>query len=116
MRQKGDAMRQAFDPSSLGNSLNCLIFFFHYVVTILKLELIITLLSPIGPSKIPSIKIPGKLGNGTWEALSGSDSYHASSDASLFSSSLPVLPHEKCMCLFSQLLCHLYAPFLLHFY
>ncbi|KAL2327444.1 hypothetical protein Fmac_020871 [Flemingia macrophylla] len=27
--------------------------------------------------------------------LSGSDSYHASSDASLFSSSLPVLPHEK---------------------
>ncbi|KAJ7947242.1 Protein MEI2-like [Quillaja saponaria] len=26
---------------------------------------------------------------------SGSDSYHASSDASLFSSSLPVLPHEK---------------------
>ncbi|WVZ21633.1 hypothetical protein V8G54_008955 [Vigna mungo] len=65
MRQKGDAMRQTFDPSSLG------------------------------PSKIPSIKIPGKLGNGTWEALSGSDSYHASSDASLFSSSLPVLPHEK---------------------
>ncbi|XP_047182546.1 protein MEI2-like 5 [Vigna umbellata] len=58
-------MRQAFDPSSFG------------------------------PSKIPSIKIPGKLGNGTWEALSGSDSYHASSDASLFSSSLPVLPHEK---------------------
>ncbi|KOM40060.1 hypothetical protein LR48_Vigan04g025800 [Vigna angularis] len=94
MRQKGDAMRQAFDPSSLGNSLNCL-FFFHWVVTILKFELSITLLSPIGPSKIPSIKIPGKLGNGTWEALSGSDSYHASSDASLFSSSLPVLPHEK---------------------
>ncbi|RDX94288.1 Protein MEI2-like 2, partial [Mucuna pruriens] len=63
--RKGDAMRQSFDPSSLG------------------------------PSKIPSIKIPGKSGNGAWEALSGSDSYHASSDASLFSSSLPVLPHEK---------------------
>ncbi|XP_021295165.1 protein MEI2-like 5 isoform X1 [Herrania umbratica] len=28
-------------------------------------------------------------------ALSGSDAYHASSDATLFSSSLPVLPHEK---------------------
>ncbi|KAG4381670.1 hypothetical protein GLYMA_15G196800v4 [Glycine max] len=65
MRQKGDAMRQSFDPSFLG------------------------------PSKIPSIKVPGKAGNGAWEALSGSDSYHASSDASLFSSSLPVLPHEK---------------------
>ncbi|KAG4957197.1 hypothetical protein JHK84_043145 [Glycine max] len=62
---KGDAMRQSFDPSFLG------------------------------PSKIPSIKVPGKAGNGAWEALSGSDSYHASSDASLFSSSLPVLPHEK---------------------
>jgi len=82
----------------------------------LKFELTITLLSPIGPSKIPAIKIPGKLGNGAWDALSGSDSYHASSDASLFSSSLPVLPHEKCMIIFSQLLFHLYAPFLLHLY
>ncbi|KAK6124143.1 hypothetical protein DH2020_042116 [Rehmannia glutinosa] len=31
----------------------------------------------------------------TWELFSQSDSYHASSDASLFSSSLPVLAHEK---------------------
>ncbi|KAJ1437005.1 RNA-binding domain superfamily [Sesbania bispinosa] len=65
MRQKGDAMKQPFDPSSLG------------------------------PSKIPSVNIPRKSGGSAWEVLSGSDSYHASSDASLFSSSLPVLPHEK---------------------
>lgn len=51
----------------------------------------------IGPSRIPSINVPGKPGRGPWGVLSGSDSYHASSDASLFSSSLPVLPHEKCM-------------------
>ena len=35
--------------------------------------------------------------NGAWGILPGSDAYHASSDASLFTSSLPVLPHEKCM-------------------
>lgn len=57
----------------------------------------IIFLLPIGPFKIPSINIPGKSGRGALEVLSGSDSYHASSDASLFSSSLPVLPHEKCM-------------------
>ncbi|XP_004488320.1 protein MEI2-like 3 isoform X3 [Cicer arietinum] len=62
---KGDAMKQSFDHS-----------FF-------------------GPSKIPPINVPGNSGHGTLEVLSGSDSYHASSDASLFSSSLPVLPHEK---------------------
>lgn len=49
----------------------------------------------LGPSKIPSINIPGKTGRGALEVLSESDSYHASSDASLFSSSLPVLPHPK---------------------
>lgn len=88
-------MRQSFDPSFLGKSLNSFILF--SLLTCYYVELTVTLLSPIGPSKIPSIKIPGKAGNGAWEALSGSDSYHASSDASLFSSSLPVLPHEKCM-------------------
>ncbi|CAK8534535.1 unnamed protein product [Lathyrus sativus] len=48
-----------------------------------------------GPSKIPPINAPGKSEHGPLEVLSGSDAYHASSDASLFSSSLPVLPHEK---------------------
>lgn len=49
----------------------------------------------ISPSKIPPINTAGKLRHGALEVSSGSDSYHASSDASLFSSSLPVLPHEK---------------------
>ncbi|XP_024987994.1 protein MEI2-like 2 [Cynara cardunculus var. scolymus] len=35
------------------------------------------------------------VGGGARGMLSGSDAYHASSDATLFSSSLPVLPHEK---------------------
>ncbi|CAJ2661877.1 unnamed protein product [Trifolium pratense] len=48
-----------------------------------------------GPSKIPPISISGTSGHGALEVLSGSDSFHTSSDASLFSSSLPVLPHEK---------------------
>ncbi|XP_043702446.1 protein MEI2-like 2 isoform X1 [Telopea speciosissima] len=48
-----------------------------------------------GPSKIPSVKISRKVGSGAWRIPSGADAYHASSDASLFSSSLPVLPHEK---------------------
>lgn len=54
----------------------------------------------IGLTKIPPTNVPKEAGNGTgvWGVLSGSDSYHASSDASLFSSSLPVLPHEKCRC------------------
>jgi hypothetical protein len=50
----------------------------------------------IGPSKIPPIIVPKEAGNGAWGILSGFDAYQASTDASLFSSSLPVLPHEKC--------------------
>lgn len=50
-----------------------------------------------GSSKIPSLSIPRKVGTGAWGIPLGKDAYHASSDASLFSSSLPVLPHEKCM-------------------
>ncbi|XWS18591.1 hypothetical protein CRYUN_Cryun32bG0057700 [Craigia yunnanensis] len=46
-----------------------------------------------------STKIPmandSKEVESAWGILSGSDIYHASSDATLFSSSLPVLPHEK---------------------
>lgn len=36
-----------------------------------------------------------EVGSGARGIISGSDSYHASSDATLFSSSLPVLPHQK---------------------
>ncbi|KAJ4975070.1 hypothetical protein NE237_000176 [Protea cynaroides] len=51
--------------------------------------------SDSGPSKIPSVNIARKVRSGAWGIPSGSDAYHASSDASLFSSSLPVLRHEK---------------------
>ncbi|KAI4295379.1 hypothetical protein L6164_035430 [Bauhinia variegata] len=61
----GDAMKQSFDSTSSG------------------------------PTEIPSVNISKEVGRVSWEILSGSDAYHASSDATLFSSSLPVLPHEK---------------------
>ncbi|OIV98298.1 hypothetical protein TanjilG_16625 [Lupinus angustifolius] len=51
--------------------------------------------SSFGTSMFRSINMPREAGRAAWDVLSGSDSYHASSDASLFSSSLPVLPHEK---------------------
>ncbi|GAV65177.1 RRM_1 domain-containing protein/RRM_2 domain-containing protein [Cephalotus follicularis] len=35
------------------------------------------------------------MGSGAWEIPLGTDAHHASIDASLFSSSLPVLPHEN---------------------
>lgn len=44
------------------------------------------------------VGIPKEVGRGGWGILSGSGVHHASSDATLFSSSLPVLPHPKCMC------------------
>lgn len=47
-----------------------------------------------GPPKIPSGDASRKLGS-AWGIPRGTDAYHTSSDASLFSSSLPVLPHEK---------------------
>lgn len=50
-----------------------------------------------GPSKVPSINVSKEVRCGALGFLSGSDAYHASSDATLFSSSLPVLPHENCM-------------------
>ncbi|KAI9121261.1 hypothetical protein K1719_008294 [Acacia pycnantha] len=52
-------------------------------------------ISVSGATQISSINIPKEVGRNAWEVLSGSDAYHASSDASLFSSSLPVLSHEK---------------------
>ena len=51
----------------------------------------------VDPFKIPSLNVPKKIGSGAWGIPHGTDAYHASSDASLFSSSLPVLPHEKRM-------------------
>ncbi|KAL0306726.1 UNVERIFIED_CONTAM: protein MEI2-like 5, partial [Sesamum radiatum] len=48
-----------------------------------------------GPSKIPLTSSPGKEKT-AWKLPSGSDVYHASTDASLFSTSLPVLSHGKC--------------------
>uniref|UniRef100_A0A5B7AI36 RRM domain-containing protein n=1 Tax=Davidia involucrata TaxID=16924 RepID=A0A5B7AI36_DAVIN len=51
--------------------------------------------SSSGPSKITLVNVSKEVGSGAWGILSGSDAYHASSYATLFSSSLPVLPHEK---------------------
>ncbi|PSS02962.1 Protein MEI2-like [Actinidia chinensis var. chinensis] len=47
-----------------------------------------------GYSKI-RINVSKEVGSGAWGVLSGSDLFQASSDAALFSSSLPVLPHAK---------------------
>jgi hypothetical protein len=51
----------------------------------------------VGQFKIPSVDIPAKVGTSAWGIPRGISAY-TSSDVSLFSSSLPVLPHEKCMC------------------
>ncbi|XP_020100155.1 protein MEI2-like 2 isoform X2 [Ananas comosus] len=48
-----------------------------------------------GTSNIPSMKSSLKVGSSTWGVLPGLDVDNGSSDVSLFSSSLPVLPHEK---------------------
>ncbi|CAI9292990.1 unnamed protein product [Lactuca saligna] len=49
-----------------------------------------------GPSKITSMSFSKVVGSGARDMLTGSDAYNdASSDTTLFSSSLPVLPHEK---------------------
>ncbi|KAM0054784.1 putative RNA recognition motif domain, mei2-like RNA recognition, RNA-binding domain superfamily [Helianthus debilis subsp. tardiflorus] len=51
---------------------------------------------PFDPSKITPMNYSKAVGNGAKDMLTRSDSYNdASSDASLFSSSLPVFPHEK---------------------
>lgn len=47
------------------------------------------------PSWIPAVNISRKVGIGAWGISHKNDSCHASSDAGLFSISLPVLPHEK---------------------
>ncbi|KAJ4835789.1 hypothetical protein Tsubulata_014163 [Turnera subulata] len=45
------------------------------------------------PAKIPTVDI-SKVGTGAWGIPLRNDTYHPSSDANLFSSSLPVLPHK----------------------
>lgn len=45
----------------------------------------------IGPTKIP---VASKVGMGAW-GIHSRDAFHSSTDVSLFSSSLPVLPHDK---------------------
>ncbi|XP_008779504.1 protein MEI2-like 2 [Phoenix dactylifera] len=54
-------------------------------------------LKPTGPSNIYPVKNAQKIRSSAWGIPSGSNAYHGSSDASLFSSSLPVLRHEKLM-------------------
>lgn len=51
----------------------------------------------VGSFNIPSLSIPRKAGSSMWGIPNGRDEFLASDDASLFSSSLPVLRHEKCM-------------------
>ncbi|KAM1571540.1 hypothetical protein ACFX13_037294 [Malus domestica] len=51
--------------------------------------------SSSGSTEVPMVGIPKEVGRGGWGILSGSGAYNASSDATLFSSSLPVLPHPK---------------------
>ncbi|GMI67755.1 MEI2-like protein 5 [Hibiscus trionum] len=50
---------------------------------------------PEGPSNTPSVNISRKWETGAWGIPRKTETYHSSNDASLFSSSLPVLPHEK---------------------
>lgn len=51
--------------------------------------------SILGSLKIPSVGKTKEMGTNAWKFQANSAAYHASSDATLFSSSLPVLPHEK---------------------
>lgn len=63
----------------------------------------------LGQFNIPSVNALEKVGTGVWGMALATSAYHSSSDASLFSSSLPVLPHEKCM---SELMLEDIAKFL----
>ncbi|KAG9447523.1 hypothetical protein H6P81_013651 [Aristolochia fimbriata] len=48
-----------------------------------------------GPSSISVLNVPRKVGPAAWGFPSGPNAFHGSSDVSLFSSSLPVLRHDK---------------------
>lgn len=72
---------------------------------------LISLLCVAGPSNIPLWKRGHKVGTHGWGIPSGTKACQTSNDASLFTSSLPVLPHAKCMYLLFVLM--LLAIFLL---
>lgn len=57
--------------------------------------MVLFIMHGVDPTKVSMGNESKEVGS-SWGILSGSDLYHASSDATLFSSSLPVLPHEKC--------------------
>ena len=61
------------------------------------LHFLLLLLCLAGATEIPAANNPKELGQGAWGILSGSNAYRASNDATLFSCSLPVLPHAKRM-------------------
>ncbi|KAK7305018.1 hypothetical protein VNO77_42916 [Canavalia gladiata] len=48
-----------------------------------------------GPSETSSHNVPKRVGSSAWGIPHATDIFHDSSDVSLFSSSLPELPHEK---------------------
>ncbi|KAK7387032.1 hypothetical protein VNO78_27501 [Psophocarpus tetragonolobus] len=48
-----------------------------------------------GAPEISPLNVPKKVGSSAWGIPRAADMFHDSSDVSLFSSSLPVLPHEK---------------------
>lgn len=50
----------------------------------------------VGLSGISSLNIPNKAGSSAWRIPNATDVFQDSNDVSLFSTSLPVLPHENC--------------------
>lgn len=50
----------------------------------------------LGSSMIPTVDVSRKAGN-AWNIPHSTDVHYASTDASLFSSSLPIFSHKKCM-------------------
>ncbi|CAK7350283.1 unnamed protein product [Dovyalis caffra] len=94
--QKGDVMEQSSNNLSTGNLVEIL----YDVSRDQSASLLIDKFCKscvVGSATIPSLNTPKQMGRGACGMLSGSETYHASasSDATLFSSSLPVLPHEK---------------------
>lgn len=62
------------------------------------------------PLKMPMLNVSKEKGRTPWEIFPGVDSIHGSNDASLFSSSVPVLLHEKRRNTFMSLLLILHLP------
>lgn len=65
---------------------------FHFPHAYIDIELFLSL----GSSILPSVDVSRKAGN-AWNIPHSTDVHYASTDASLFSSSLPILSHKKCM-------------------